>query len=180
MLNLTPLRPTDRIVDSVHLALRAAILDGSLKPGQALSVPEFSRQLDVSRSPVREAVLGLVSEGLAIEQPRRGVAVAEIEPADLLEIHEVREGIEAQAARLCAARAGAGILQQLAGVLRKQKAVVQRNDAEGWFQTNADFHRLIAKGAQNRRLSEIILTLEPQMRLGLRQVSLDRGQHRRA
>ena len=179
MTRLLALKPAERIVDSVHAALRAAILDGSLTPGQALSVPELSRQFDVSRSPVREAVLALVADGLAVEQPRHGVAVAEIEPADLLEIHEVREGVEAQAARLCAERAGGGVLRHLADVLKKQKAVVEREDAHGWFQTNADFHRVVVEGASNRRLSKMVLTLERQMRLGLRQVSWDRDQRER-
>ena len=176
---LPALKPSERIVDSVHAALRAAILDGSLTPGQALSVPELSRQLDVSRSPVREAVLALVADGLAVEQPRRGVAVAEIEAADMLEIHEVREGVEAQAARLCAERASPDLLVQLANLLQRQAAVVERGDAPGWFQTNADFHRLVAAGAANQRLSEVVLVLEGQMRLGLRQVSSDRNQRQR-
>ena len=177
---LPALKQSERIVDSVHAALRAAILDGSLTPGQALSVPELSRQLDVSRSPVREAVLALVADSLAVEQPRRGVAVAEIEAADMLEIHEVREGVEAQAARLCAERAGPAVLHRLAELQQQQGAVVERSDAPGWFQTNADFHRLVAAGAGNRRLSETVLVLEGQMRLGLRQVSSDRNQRRRS
>lgn len=176
---LPALKPAERIVDSVHAALRAAILDGALAPGQPLSVPELSRQLDVSRSPVREAVLALVSDGLAVEQPRRGVAVAAVEPRDLLEIHEVREGVEAQAARLCAERAGAAALRRLAEVLERQHGVVERGDANGWFATNADFHRLVAEGAGNRRLSQVVLALEGQMRLGLRRVSSDQEQRRR-
>lgn len=176
---LPALKPAGRIVDSVHAALRAAILDGSLAPGQPLSVPELSRQLDVSRSPVREAVLALVSDGLAVEQPRRGAAVAAVEPRDLLEIHEAREGVEAQAARLCAERAGDAVLRRLTEVLERQRGVVERNDADGWFATNADFHRLVAEGAGNRRLSQVVLALEGQMRLGLRRVSSDREQRRR-
>ena len=176
---LPALKPSERIVDSVHATLRAAILNGLLAPGQALSVPELSRQLDVSRSPIREAVLALVADGLAVEQPRRGVTVAEIEAADMLEIHEVREGVEAQAARLCAERAGPAVVLQLTELLRRQATVVERGDAQGWFQTNADFHRLIAAGAGNRRLSEMVFMLEGQMRLGLRQVSSDRNQRRR-
>ena len=179
MISLQALEPAERIVDSVHAALRAAILDGSLAPGQPLSVPELSRQLNVSRSPVREAVLALVADGLAVEQPRRGVAVAEIEAADLLEIHEVREAVEAQSARLCADRAGAGVLRSLSTVIQAQAAAVKRNDAQGWFETNADFHRLIAEGASNRRLLEVVLQLEGQMRLGLRRVSSDRNQRMR-
>ncbi len=176
MISLQALEPAERIVDSVHAALRAAILDGSLAPGQPLSVPELSRQLNVSRSPVREAVLALVADGLAVEQPRRGVAVAEIEAADMLEIHEVRQAVEAQSARLCAERAATAVLQGLSDVLRAQTSAVKRNDAQGWFETNADFHRVVAEGAGNRRLLEVVLQLEGQMRLGLRQVSSDRNQ----
>lgn len=179
MAGLLALKPAERIVDSVHAALRAAILDGGLSPGQSLSVPELSRQLDVSRSPVREALLALVADGLAVEHPRRGVSVVEVEASDLLEIHEVREGVEAQAARLCAERATDATLRRLADVLVRQRAVVERDDASGWFRTNAEFHGVIAEGTGNRRLSEVLLTLEAQMQLGLRQVSSDQEQRRR-
>jgi DNA-binding GntR family transcriptional regulator len=176
---LPALGPAGRIVDSVHAALRTAILDGVLAPGQALSVPELSRQLAVSRSPVREAVLALVGDGLAIELPRRGAAVAAVETADLLEIHEIREGVEAQAARLCAERAGDEVLRRLSAVLEQQRSIAGQNDPRGWFDTNAAFHALIAEGAVNRRLAEIVLSLQGQMRLGLRQVSTEREQHSR-
>ena len=176
---LAALKSTARIVDSVHAALREAILGGTLVPGQALSVPELARQLDVSRSPVREAVLALVADGLAVEQPRRGVAVVEIDADDLLEIHEVREGIEGQAARLCAERAGDTVLRTLDGVLARQAAIVERDDAVGWYDTNAEFHGLIAESAGNRRLAEVLLALQRQMRLGLRSVSSEREQRLR-
>ncbi len=179
MAGLPALKPAERIVDSVHAALRAAILDGGLTPGQSLSVPDLSRQLEVSRSPVREALLALVANGLAVEHPRRGVSVVEVNTSDLLEIHEVREGVEAQAARLCAERATDATLRRLADILVQQCAVVARNDASGWFRTNANFHSTIAEGTGNRRLAEVLLTLEAQMRLGLRQVSSDQEQHRR-
>lgn len=179
MAGLPALKPAGRIVDSVHAALRAAILDGGLSPGQALSVPELSRQLDVSRSPVREALLALVADGLAVEHPRRGVSVVEVDTSDLLEIHEVREGVEAQAARLCAERATDATLRRLADILLQQRTIVERDNAFGWFKTNAEFYGTIAGGAGNRRLSEVLLTLEAQMRLGLRQVSSDQEQRRR-
>jgi DNA-binding GntR family transcriptional regulator len=91
MNDLPQLSPATRIVDTVQDALRDAIFGGSLRAGEALSVPELARRLNVSRSPVREAVLGLVAQGLAVEQPRRGVVVATIEADDLVAIHEVRE-----------------------------------------------------------------------------------------
>src|SRR6478609_5245849 len=99
MTELAALAPSGRIVDAVQESLRQAIFAGALRAGEALSVPELARRLNVSRSPVREAVLGLVAQGLAVEQPRRGVVVATIAADDLVAIHEVREFLEAGAAR---------------------------------------------------------------------------------
>lgn len=179
MVTLPALRSAERIVDAVRAALRTAIVGGDLPPGSALSVPELSRQLAVSRSPVREALLALVADGLAVEHPRRGVSVVDIAAADLLEIHEVREGLEAQAARLCAERAQASTVSRLAAILDRQGSVVEHEDAAGWFETNAAFHAVVAEGACNRRLTETLLIFEGQMRLGLRRVSSDREQRRR-
>lgn len=178
-MTLAALKPTARIVDSVHAALRDAILDGAFGPGQNLSVPELARQLDVSRSPVREAVLALVADGLAVELPRRGVAVVAIDAADLLEIHEMREGVEGQAARLCAERASVATRRALTDVLDRQAALVERDDASGWYGTNAEYHGLIAEGAGNRRLAEVLVALQRQMRLGLRSVASEPNQRRR-
>ncbi len=179
MMALAALKPTARIVDGVHHALREAILGGVLSPGQALSVPELARQLDVSRSPVREAVLALVADGLAVEQPRRGVAVVVIDAADLLEIHEVREGVEGQAARLCAERASEATVRALSAILARQVAMVECDDAAGWYATNGEFHGLIAENAGNRRLAEVLLALQRQMRLGLHGVASEPEQRRR-
>jgi DNA-binding GntR family transcriptional regulator len=126
--------PAIRIVDAVQDMLREAIFGGTLRAGEALSVPELARRLNVSRSPVREAVLGLVAQGLAIEQPRRGVVVATIAADDLVAIHEVREFLEAGAAQLCARRIERAGVDRLRCILAEQKRAVK--DADGYFRTN--------------------------------------------
>jgi DNA-binding GntR family transcriptional regulator len=161
---------TTRIVDSVQGTLRDAILRGVLRSGEPLSVPELSRKLNVSRSPVREAVLGLVAEGLAIEQPRKGVMVASVEAKDLLQIHEIRVYLEAGAARLCAERINANGTVNLKRILRKQNVAVTAGDSEGYFATNHELHRAIAEGACNDRMAAMLTLLEGQMRIALHQV----------
>src|SRR3954467_13176291 len=116
MTDLPLLDASARIVDTVQVALRQAIFQGTLRAGEQLSVPELARRLNVSRSPVREAVLGLVAQGLAGEQPRRGVVVATIAADDLVAIHEVREFLEAGAARLCARRIDKAGVDRLRGI----------------------------------------------------------------
>ncbi len=161
---------TTRIVDTVQGTLRDAILRGVLRSGEPLSVPDLSRKLNVSRSPVREAVLGLVAEGLAVEQPRRGVMVAVVESKDLLQIHEIRVYLEAGAARLCAERIGANGVANLKQILRRQNAAVMAGDSEGYFATNHELHRAIAEGACNDRMAAMLTLLEGQMRIALHQV----------
>ena len=72
-----PVLVGSRVVDEATAALRGAILSGDLSPEEKLSV--LSLCLGVSRSPVREGVLALSAEGLAVESPRRSVVVAEVE-----------------------------------------------------------------------------------------------------
>ncbi|MFH1553602.1 MAG: GntR family transcriptional regulator [Pseudomonadota bacterium] len=177
---LPKLRPAVRLVDAVSETLKEAIFEGALKPGQQLSVPELSRQLDVSRSPVREAVLNLVANGLAVEQPRKGVVVVTIEASELLEIHQVREFAEALSARLCAERIDDAHVALLRQILDQQAESVEQNDADAYFSSNAQFHELIGRQAGNRRLYDLLQTLEGQMRVGLKRVSGDVEQRRRA
>jgi DNA-binding GntR family transcriptional regulator len=179
MNDLPQLAPATRIVDSVQDTLRDAIFGGALRAGEQLSVPELARRLNVSRSPVREAVLGLVAQGLAVEQPRRGVVVATIETPDLVAIHEVREFLEAGAARLCARRIDKAAVEGLRRILADQKRAVKSNDAAGYFRTNAALHRAIAAAAGNARLAQILGTLENQMRIALDRVARDQ-RHMRA
>lgn len=179
MLALAPLSPTTRIVDAVYESLRRNILDGTLKSGTQLSVPELARRLEVSRSPVREAVLQLVSDGLAVEQPRKGVVVATIGIADLIELHEVREYTEALVARLAAERASAEDLDRLGAILDEQARAVEQDDSDGYFNTNAAFHARLGEASGNKRLVLICNALEGQMRIGLLRVSEDVGQRRR-
>jgi DNA-binding GntR family transcriptional regulator len=173
MSDLPQLAPATRIVDAVQDTLRDAIFGGSLRAGEPLSVPELARRLNVSRSPVREAVLGLVAQGLAIEQPRRGVVVATIEARDLVAIHEVREFLEAGAARLCAKRIDKTGVDRLRRILADQQRAVKQKDAAGYFRTNSELHAAIAAAAGNGRLEQILRTLENQMRIALHRVASD-------
>ena len=175
MTGLPTLSPANRIVDTVQESLRKAIFEGALRAGEPLSVPELARRLNVSRSPVREAVLGLVAQGLAVEQPRRGVVVATVDTADLVAIHEIREFLEAGAARLAAGRIDQAGIDRLRRILGEQRLAARLGDAPKYFRTNADLHGEIAAAAGNARLRQILHTLENQMRIALDRAAADSG-----
>lgn len=144
--------------------LRAAILAGELPPGSRLSVPELARQLQVSRSPVREAVLLLVGEGLAVEHSRRGVEVARLEMADVLELYDLRACIDGLAARLAAERMTSTDLAALRGVLDAQGAAAV-GDSRAFRELDARFHQIIVQTCGNARVIRHSELLMREMRL---------------
>lgn len=83
--------------NKVYQAIKENICNGIYRPGQQLHEEELARQLQVSRSPVREALLNLVSDGLAVNFPHRGVFVKEFTPEEITEIFDVRVLLESYA-----------------------------------------------------------------------------------
>jgi DNA-binding GntR family transcriptional regulator len=138
-----------------------------------LSVPELARQLNVSRSPVREAVLQLVADGLAVERSRRGVVVNQVAAADLFEIHQIEESLAGLAAGLCAARVTEAFLEAMREVLEEQAVAVQGQDAQRYRLTDGRFHALIAGHCGNRRLEHFLTLLRAELQLGLGVVARD-------
>ena len=91
--------------DRAFDALRAAIVEGELAPGAALTEVEQASRLGVSRTPVREAFARLIAAGLATERGPRTLVVSEIRPDDVTPLFELRTALDEQAARLAARRA---------------------------------------------------------------------------
>src|SRR5918911_5399008 len=81
--------------DSVYNTLRAAIVEGHLDPGDSLIEWHVARQFGTSRTPVREALLRLETEGLAFRVPRRGLVVRQVSEHEIMEVYVVRTALEA-------------------------------------------------------------------------------------
>src|SRR5258706_5723664 len=88
--------------EAVYMTLREGILHGVLPAGQPLGEIQLADVFGRSRTPVREAILRLESEGLAERFPRRGLVVAQITREEVLEVYAVREMLDGLAARLAA------------------------------------------------------------------------------
>src|SRR5258708_22450111 len=101
------------LTERVTAIIRQAILSGKFAPGTRLSVPELARQLGVSRTPAREALLILESEGLLATRSGLGLEVLIGDHDNLIEILELREAMEGLAARLAAERMSESERQKL-------------------------------------------------------------------
>ena len=171
--------PTQRIADSVYDGLRDAVLDGRLAPGSKLSVPALAQRLEVSRSPVREAVARLIAEGLAVESPRRGAVVATITPADLAELYEVRSSLEGVAARLAVQRTGgAGLADRLDEVLARHQAALAGNDTDAIEECDTAFHRMLREASRHAYAIRLLDQIQSQVRLAMRTTMVTAGPER--
>lgn len=138
----------DRVTDSV----RSAILDGELEAGARLSVPEIARQLNVSRTPAREALLRLQHEGLVRVTPRRGAVVLDGSAADLRSLFLYREALEGMAARLASTEMDASSKAALRDIFTKHTHAVDDQDVAMHEKWDRAFHIAFIDGSGNRHI----------------------------
>jgi DNA-binding GntR family transcriptional regulator len=164
-----------RVTDRVHRELRDQIIAGELAAGARLSVPALATRFGVSRSPVREAIVRLVHERLAREEPRRGAVVADVSLRSLIAIYEVREVLEGLATRLAVENAGRRLVRTLQEVLGEHEHAVSRVDLTAVSEADLAFHRLIREAADNPELVRMLDDVQIQVRLAMRTTQVTRG-----
>ncbi|MEO5666260.1 MAG: GntR family transcriptional regulator [Nocardioides sp.] len=151
-----PLISRQRLADQVYDVLRGRILDRSLVPGDRLSVPLLASELDLSRSPVREAVQRLVVEGLAEEQLHRGARVAGVDAADLADVFAVRQTLEGLAASLAVAGDTAGLVTVLRASIADHTAAIAADDEKAILAADQAFHQALLTAAHNPHLDRAL------------------------
>ena len=127
------------------------ILSGHLAPRQELRQDSLAGKLGISRTPLREALNRLASEGLVEFRPRRSAVVAELTRADVEADYEARRILEPAAARLAAARRDPEALAALNAAVRTAERV--GDDVERRFEASRAFHHALVAAAGNRHLS---------------------------
>lgn len=147
-----------RLTDAVYRTLKEHILSKAFTPGQRLHVKVLAARLGVSRTPVKDALNALASEGLVEIIPRKGTFVAGISPEDIAEAFEVRRALELLAAELLVARISDEGVRRLRERLAALDAVDDGNVAEH-MRRNMAFHCLFVQLAGNRRLFQIYKAL---------------------
>ncbi|HEX2827605.1 MAG TPA: GntR family transcriptional regulator [Burkholderiales bacterium] len=141
--------------------LRQAMEAGELKPGQRVMEVEIAEWLEVSRTPVREALRRLESEGMLEMEPRNGLVVASISRQAMLELYVMREVLEGTAARLCARNASDIELLELSELVKREAKLV--DDLDALVRHNRQFHEAVHRGAHNRYLEKSLSAVNDSM-----------------
>lgn len=149
--------------DVVFNTLRQAILRGELKPGERLMEIALSNRLGVSRTPVREAIRMLELEGLVIMIPRKGAQVAQITEQDMIDVLEVRLGLEELAVRFACERITDEELEKLGEAVQEFEKSITNADLSALAEADVKFHEIIYQATHNQRLVQIINNIREQM-----------------
>ena len=136
--------------------IRAAILDGRLEPGRRLKEEELARELGISRTPVREALLVLLTEGLLDSAPNRGAAVRSYAAEDLDDLYQLRAVLEGFAARRAAARVSLDDVARLADSCERFEELRADEDVTELVRENVLFHEIILEAAGSARLTQLV------------------------
>lgn len=147
----------------VYQKLREAIERGELKPGQRVMEVEVAEWLKVSRTPVREALRRLESEGMLALEPRMGLVVASLTRQAMLELYVMREVLEGTAARLCARHASDVEVMELEELVKREERL--QGNFEALARHNRLFHEALHRGAHNRYLEKSLSAVNDSMYL---------------
>jgi DNA-binding GntR family transcriptional regulator len=142
--------------DYAYQELRHRIITKQLKPGQRLPEVNIAVQMGVSRTPVREALRRLASEGLVIIIPNSGARLAAPTVREIEDTFLVREQLECLAIRLAAERIGDRHLRRLEEALVEEARAIEERDLETYLEVNEAFHKAVADASGNRVLAEYV------------------------
>lgn len=142
-----------------YLEIKRRINRLEYRPGAYLNEAQISRQLDIGRTPVHQALDRLMLEGLVQVIPRKGVVVQSISLEEVLQILEVRLVNEVHCVELAAERATSQQITAMQALLSSSEPVTRARDRERLMVLDQDFHRMISDAARNSVIADILRTL---------------------
>ncbi len=148
-----------------YQSLRDSILTGDLKPGEIYNEMALAKELGISRTPVREALLELSAQGLVRFLPRRGVMVHAPTRRDIEEIFEVREAVELLAVEKAAQAPQHHDLSGLVEAVEAQERALRQGDFLAFMEADRIFHTAFSELTRNRRLVALIENIRDLMQL---------------
>ena len=152
---------------SPYEKLKMMILDGAFAAGEPLAERPLAEVLGVSRTPVRESIFRLEREGLVRMVEGKGAFVAAYSIEDMIEIYQMREGLEPLAARLSCMHLADGDLDHHERLLRRYRAspAMRLDDPGAWRRLGRDFHNLFILASRNARLIRAVAGMQSQVEL---------------
>ncbi|WNC16034.1 GntR family transcriptional regulator [Brevibacillus brevis] len=148
---LSPIR------DKVYQYIKQAIVQGVYKSGERIIERELADQLHVSRTPIREALFRLESQGFVKTLPRKGVVVSQLSPEEIVEIFTILGSLESLAMKLAAQRATPAAREELKRIIDEIDEELAKADVNHEYKNvHFDINEVIFRAAQSPRLTQML------------------------
>jgi DNA-binding GntR family transcriptional regulator len=150
MLNTKSLR------EQVYEYLRDEISTRKLLPGAAININEISRQLGISKTPLRDAIIQLEIEGFVTILPRRGVTVKKMTLQEVKDSYEIVGALEGSVILNVFDRIGKSCISRLEKINARQVKALDRKEYDSYYKLNLDFHNVFLDLSENKSLKCIV------------------------
>lgn len=141
-----------------YARLLVEIRHGRLKPGERITEAEIAARLEISRTPVREAIRMLETDGLVSHRPRVGATIRKLDYAEVTELYEMRAVLESTAARYAARGAYPSEIDELETINAEMTAAL--SEVDRLHEINLQFHEVLRNAARNRFLNRAVASME--------------------
>ena len=153
------------IKDQVYDKIKKEILSGSISPGSRVLEGRLAKQVNVSRTPVREALHVLEKEGFLESFPRVGYRVRQITWMEAIEINEIRAVLEPLAVKKAIESEDQSYIGELEEVLKKTEKAARQNQINSFLQYDAEFDEIIVRASGMKTLVDVWATLRHRLKL---------------
>lgn len=143
-----------RASEDIVAAVERDIIGGVLLPGQRIDEAALAERFDVSRTPVREAILELAAVGLLEQRPHRGAYVADVTLEEIFDVYEVLAELEGLCARLAARRMETMERRELLDLHEKMGQSLAADDRDAYIALDHQFHNILIKASRNAALKD--------------------------
>jgi DNA-binding GntR family transcriptional regulator len=141
--------------DEIRQSIESDIFSGALRPGTRLDEESLASRFNLSRTPVREAILQLVYSGLVVKKPRQGAVVAPLDLHRMVQMFEVMSEVEGLCARYAARRMSAPERDALKSLHETSRQMCEARRLDEYYAVNHAFHEAIYSGSHNDVLHEM-------------------------
>lgn len=155
MANFTKIRNRELLSQRVYRIIKRDIIRGKLVSNTRLFEEKIAEQMEISRTPVREALRLLSAEGFVTLVPNYGIVVNQVSPQDLEEVLNIRLLLETYAAYLAVSKISEKDIINLKTIIEQMEEAVASKDALTYSNLNSKFHKSIMKLSENKKLCEI-------------------------
>jgi len=150
--NSTPTNHHQLLRTQVYEYLREAFRTGGIRPGEFISINQLVHELGMSRTPLRDALLQLQTEGFVTFLPQRGIRINEITDDDLVNIYEMLGALDSRVLLSVGDRLGSKEVSRMKKINERMLQIIDKKGFSRYFKLNTDFHNVYLNLSTNQPL----------------------------